>query len=782
MRIYSPELESITTGTPDPTNPILMLDATGNVIRGEAGGGTTINTTDTFLPVRTDATTFGDSYISQPVSGEGGSTLLISVDQPFVSAIRLEATDTFSGIEIVAQGIDSGFGVGGINIESQDGNVNLRAGNAGFGTATNGNVTITAAGATSEIQFFSPDIIAPSTGTTGLAIDSTGKVVTSAGGGTTINPTDNVLPYRTSATTFGDSVITTSFTGTTYTDGIDTTAQASSIPPNGGIPNNFCVLLVDANVFANSTVGQIYTSLGDGAAYGIVALTNTNEVRLANTDGTGFADNAAAGNVAITLTASLAITTNYNISTSGLAANGASIGGNLTLGINSSTATSTGQAIGVNTTGEVVTIDAGGGTNPTSTFLPINVDGVFVDSAVSQPGPGCNGGTDVLDQSQRSSTGSGGYGFYADAGSEIADQTTLSATTFNNIELNAGAENPNNTFPIPQTPSDAPFTDLEIAVLEAAGFVITDVQALASSVSQTRNAPADFDSFTTTWTQAGTTASFLLNVSSVKVVRANGKVYIGGSGAAVSAGPASVAPAVNGIQASDYVTEPSGSYRRSVESNVDPFNLTTRQSGDWNVGCVFGSAVTVTTNLDVAGTSTTTPGGVNTFSMDFGATGLATALQTTVGFRLTGFGTDGSAAGGLAQFLNDNNIQSGDDIFITGTGTGGGTGTFRFLEFPFAPGNLNSVVFDGYAADGLPTEASDTVAGGLNPSVGVTAFQDEISNSTTQTVTYTSAASTTTVGGDLTVASGVFLNNLPTSDPGVTGQVWNNAGVLNISL
>ena len=604
MRIYSPELESITTGTPDPTNPILMLDATGNVIRGEAGGGTTINTTDTFLPVRTDATTFGDSYISQPVSGEGGSTLLISVDQPFVSAIRLEATDTFSGIEIVAQGIDSGFGVGGINIESQDGNVNLRAGNAGFGTATNGNVTITAAGATSEIQFFSPDITAPSTGTTGLAIDSTGKVVTSAGGGT----------------------------------------------------------------------------------------------------------------------------------------------------------------------------------NPTSTFLPINVDGVFVDSAVSQPGPGCNGGTDVLDQSQRSSTGSGGYAFRNSIGGELSDETTLSTAAFDNIELNAGAENPNNTFPIPQTPSDAPFTDLEIAVLEAAGFVITDVQALASSVSQTRNAPADFDSFTTTWTQAGTTASFLLNVSSVKVVRSNGKVYIGGTGAAATAGPASIAPALNAIQASDYVTEPSGSYRRSVESNVDPFNLTTRQSGDWNVGCVFGSAVTVTTNLDVAGTSTTTPGSTNTFSMDFGATGLATALQTTVGFRLTGFGTDGSAAGGLAQFLNDNNIQSGDDIFITGTGNSGGTGTFRFLEFPFAPGNLNSVVFDGYAADGLPTEASDTVAGGLNPSVGVTAFQDEISNSTTQTVTYTSAASTTTVGGDLTVASGVFLNNLPTADPGVTGQVWNNAGVLNISL
>ncbi len=38
-----------------------------------------------------------------------------------------------------------------------------------------------------------------------------------------------------------------------------------------------------------------------------------------------------------------------------------------------------------------------------------------------------------------------------------------------------------------------------------------------------------------------------------------------------------------------------------------------------------------------------------------------------------------------------------------------------------------------------------------------------------------------TVTGQLAMAGPVLLTNLPTSDPLVTGQIWNNLGVLNIS-
>lgn len=38
------------------------------------------------------------------------------------------------------------------------------------------------------------------------------------------------------------------------------------------------------------------------------------------------------------------------------------------------------------------------------------------------------------------------------------------------------------------------------------------------------------------------------------------------------------------------------------------------------------------------------------------------------------------------------------------------------------------------------------------------------------------------VGRDLTIEGNLFLPGLPTNDPGVPGQVWNDAGVLKISV
>lgn len=54
-------------------------------------------------------------------------------------------------------------------------------------------------------------------------------------------------------------------------------------------------------------------------------------------------------------------------------------------------------------------------------------------------------------------------------------------------------------------------------------------------------------------------------------------------------------------------------------------------------------------------------------------------------------------------------------------------------------------------------------------------FEGDISNGS---VTATDLTTT----GDVTVdGTTVVITDLPTTDPGVVGQIWNNAGVLNVS-
>ena len=45
----------------------------------------------------------------------------------------------------------------------------------------------------------------------------------------------------------------------------------------------------------------------------------------------------------------------------------------------------------------------------------------------------------------------------------------------------------------------------------------------------------------------------------------------------------------------------------------------------------------------------------------------------------------------------------------------------------------------------------------------------------------TSLAEKFTVGGAISARDGIFLGTIPTSDPGVLGQVWNDSGDLKIS-
>lgn len=57
-------------------------------------------------------------------------------------------------------------------------------------------------------------------------------------------------------------------------------------------------------------------------------------------------------------------------------------------------------------------------------------------------------------------------------------------------------------------------------------------------------------------------------------------------------------------------------------------------------------------------------------------------------------------------------------------------------------------------------------------------FEGDVTGSVTGSVTATDLTTT----GDVTVdGTTVVITDLPTTDPGVVGQLWNNAGALNVS-
>jgi hypothetical protein len=60
-------------------------------------------------------------------------------------------------------------------------------------------------------------------------------------------------------------------------------------------------------------------------------------------------------------------------------------------------------------------------------------------------------------------------------------------------------------------------------------------------------------------------------------------------------------------------------------------------------------------------------------------------------------------------------------------------------------------------------------------------FQVISKDSATGTVSTTATIGTATSVTSLTVAGTVILSGLPTSNPGVAGQLWSNAGVLTVS-
>jgi hypothetical protein len=74
--------------------------------------------------------------------------------------------------------------------------------------------------------------------------------------------------------------------------------------------------------------------------------------------------------------------------------------------------------------------------------------------------------------------------------------------------------------------------------------------------------------------------------------------------------------------------------------------------------------------------------------------------------------------------------------------------------------------------------ANTTFSGAVRSENG---FQSITKNATTGAVTVDATFAAATVIEDLTASGTVILSGLPTEDPGVEGQLWNNSNVLNVS-
>ena len=136
-----------------------------------------------------------------------------------------------------------------------------------------------------------------------------------------------------------------------------------------------------------------------------------------------------------------------------------------------------------------------------------------------------------------------------------------------------------------------------------------------------------------------------------------------------------------------------------------------------------------------------------------------------------------ASTGPLIKF--DNTANGADDdtlgtIGWSGDDEGGGTHTYAMLKGEIADatpgeeaGRLKFFVaeYDGTSTTaGLILDGNTDADGEIDVTIGA------------------GAGSTTTVSGGLTVTgASISFSNLPTSDPGVAGKLWNDSGTLKIS-
>ena len=212
-----------------------------------------------------------------------------------------------------------------------------------------------------------------------------------------------------------------------------------------------------------------------------------------------------------------------------------------------------------------------------------------------------------------------------------------------------------------------------------------------------------------------------------------------------------------------------------------------------NCNCAFifgGLCNTVSGNISTAvgGCCNSAGAFVNDFATAIGGACIcAPAARSTAigGWRTSAGGDDSAAIGGSCNCINDNahtaviaggccNNIGGADCY---TFIGGGFANCVSEDYAsIVGGNANCVI-----------ECNAFAAGGFSNKVCGSGACGAVIAGTFNQVVHERAAivggtSMTSVSGDMLHATSLFLNTLPTSDPGVAGVVWNDAGTLKISI
>lgn len=281
MWLYIPTTAGTPTGVPHTETGTVPLEydtsnlhlnvysgAAWHQIDGGGGGGTTINPTDTVVPYRSNATTFADS----PIAVSAGTNMSFA---GFTTGSKFTSTNGFAtpGGGLVNATAVTLFNAGGAvtlfnNSTAIGSSTTLKAGtgtqsfilfnsgnvNAGSfdtnqvfnaffgvhaesGVFTNG-VTLPGVLATNIVTTDANKKLTAATIGTGLTWTPSTLTLSSAGG--TINATDGVLPYRSSATAFSDSTVSTSNGSTIVGDGTTTTSRTNKflyVPTSAGVPS-----------------------------------------------------------------------------------------------------------------------------------------------------------------------------------------------------------------------------------------------------------------------------------------------------------------------------------------------------------------------------------------------------------------------------------------------------------------------------------------------------------------------------------------------------------------
>ena len=126
----------------------------------------------------------------------------------------------------------------------------------------------------------------------------------------------------------------------------------------------------------------------------------------------------------------------------------------------------------------------------------------------------------------------------------------------------------------------------------------------------------------------------------------------------------------------------------------------------------------------------------------------------------------------------NNNLEAGYDVTANGSSASVLGGWYNDA------GGNGSVVVAGFNNDTLG--ACSAIAGGFCNSITCNGTNGFIAGGSTNIVKHANSVAmgtcTVSVSSEMLHVNRLYANNLPTSDPGVTGVVWNDSGNLKISI